>query len=106
LRISPEQIQCIEEIFGKEISTRPFDIFLYGSRTKDELSGGDIDLVAVSSNPWPIGDEQKIYRILGLLKSRPMIGDRKINLSFVSIGELNSDPFWTSITNLEKILHL
>jgi len=106
MRLSADQVNAIRKVITHEVNLRPLTAYLYGSRTDDSLKGGDIDLVVVSEIDWPNDEASKVYRVLGLIKSTPEIQDRKINLSFISRSELESDPFWQSTKTLLPLFTL
>jgi predicted nucleotidyltransferase len=62
-------------------------IFLFGSRAKDQLRGGDIDLLVISDH---MTFSQKLD-ILTQLKIK--FGDQKIDLSIYSHKNSQADPF-------------
>jgi predicted nucleotidyltransferase len=103
MRLTKAEVADILRILTQELKARPFDVYLYGSRTDDTLRGGDIDLVVISDTPWSQDEEKRLFYILGQLQSSPIISDRKLNLSLIERTQLDSDPFWSSITNKIKL---
>ena len=86
--------------FSPEPGTR---IYLFGSRVKDHLGGGDIDLLLLSPN----SSEQKRLRgqshfILSAIKKG--IGDQKIDLKMSYPQECSQDPFLKEILSEAKLL--
>lgn len=66
---------------------------LYGSRTQDELKGGDIDLCLVVDTNQEAEDLQtKIIPFLMAVTKR--IGDQKIDFAVISKQQSQIDPFW------------
>lgn len=63
----------------------------HGSRTRDDLKGGDIDLLILSDK---IGFPEKISIGLAIKQS---IGDQKIDITVA--GKSSHDPFVVSILN-------
>jgi hypothetical protein len=96
MRITPAQILAVKQVCEQTLTTRPFQIFLYGSRTEDHLKGGDFDFYLLSLQ-WSQEDLDKINLLLARLKSHKEIGDQKINLSLITDLELQNDAFWSSI---------
>lgn len=67
------------------------EVFLFGSRADDSLSGGDLDLLIISNR---IGFTEKITLLTEL---KTQLGDRKIDLLVRSREEALTDPFVQSI---------
>lgn len=76
MRLSPEAQQIIrqttKEIFGEKAS-----VSLFGSRTNDELKGGDIDLL-VESDQEIKDRQQKQLQLVARLQLR--LGDQPIDV--------------------------
>ncbi len=62
-------------------------VFLYGSRTKSELKGGDIDLLVLSEK---LQFRDKVTLLITL---KAALGDQKIDLLIKRKEEASSDPF-------------
>ena len=75
------------------------DIYLFGSRTQDELSGGDIDLLVISSH---LGFSDKITL---LVEIKLAIGDQKIDLLIKKPEDKLKDPFIASILKNAVLLN-
>ena len=91
MRLSPNEISAIKKtILGIDAAAV---IYLFGSRVQDDLKGGDIDLVVLSTK---LSFTNKLD-ILAEIKS--LIGDQKIDLRIVEPEALQSDPFLLSIKN-------
>lgn len=89
MRLSPkEQTAIVQEIRNRD---QDAVIYLYGSRTDNQLKGGDIDLLVVSQ---VIGYRDKVDILLDI-KAR--IGEQKIDLKVVSAEALAKDAFVQSI---------
>ena len=92
MRISPDDIAAIIDIFSQTLQGGQARLYLYGSRVDDALKGGDIDLALHISEPSLRADiQERKYRILALLKQS--IGDQKIDLSIIGDEQL-SEPFY------------
>ena len=71
-------------------------LFLFGSRTKDHLKGGDIDLALII-------EDKGVYQTLKSNKHKLMsalhqaLGERKIDLRLVLEGTEHADPFLKAI---------
>ena len=71
-------------------------IYLFGSRTRDEARGGDIDLLCVLSSSDLVSEIKKKKReALEVLKKD--VGDRRIDLRFCVDSDFDKDPFLQSI---------
>ncbi|MBI4403726.1 MAG: nucleotidyltransferase domain-containing protein [Deltaproteobacteria bacterium] len=85
MRLSFHEQQVIKE------TIRRFDpsarIYLYGSRARPELKGGDIDLLVIS--------DQLVYRdkITILVEIKTALGEQKIDLLLKNTTEEKTDPF-------------
>ena len=83
MRLTPFQRLNINEIsrrhFGQSCST-----FLFGSRTRDDLRGGDIDLLIETGSNEPV-EYAKELAFRSHLKFR--IGEQKIDVLFIQPGD-------------------
>lgn len=105
IRLSQEYISTFIRGIGKflpENSTA--ELRLYGSRTKSELKGGDIDLLVLTETP-AIASELKANKaeILGTIFKE--IEEQKIDLYFVDSETLKEDPFAQKILEESVLLH-
>ena len=73
MRLKKSEIEVIKEV-ANLIFKNP-DIYLFGSRVKDNIKGGDIDLRIKLSYKPNLTDDVKF-----LAKLKRIIGDRKIDL--------------------------
>jgi predicted nucleotidyltransferase len=100
MRISKEQVQvfikCIES-FG----VHHFELYLFGSRAKDNKKGGDIDLIVIASNEY-IQRLQSIKPLL-LAKIKLQSSDEKTDFTFLSEDKKSTDVFFNSIPTDELI---
>jgi predicted nucleotidyltransferase len=62
-------------------------IYLFGSRARDDLKGGDIDLLVVSAT---IGFSAKLDILVAI---KAAIGEQKIDLKIVAPAQLAVDAF-------------
>ena len=72
MRLSPEERQAIREVAAA--SDPEAAVFLFGSRARDDLRGGDIDLLVMSQRID--ADERRRMK----LKLMDRLGERKIDL--------------------------
>ena len=89
MRLSENERQAIVETVGKLDPNA--EVYLYGSRTDDTASGGDIDLLVLSSI---LGFTDKVDILIDI-KNR--IGEQKIDLSFKTAAEAQSDAFFRDV---------
>lgn len=83
MRLTPFERQSISEVarrhFGEDCAT-----YLFGSRTRDDLRGGDIDILIETGTNEPVEYAKKLA-FRSNLKSR--IGDQKIDVLFTRPGD-------------------
>ena len=76
MRLNDYEIECIKTLanrhFGKDV-----EVFLFGSRTKNQLRGGDIDLFISNPNFKKLEIRTKVNFITDLVL---LIGDQKIDV--------------------------
>ena len=91
MRLTEFEIECITNLavchFGTDVQ-----VFLFGSRTKDQKRGGDIDLFISDLNDKPLKIRSKINFISDLIIK---IGDQKIDVVLDSPCKKNSVFFKT-----------
>jgi predicted nucleotidyltransferase len=79
-------------------------LVLFGSRTKDHLKGGDIDLALIGEDEKQIQELKTLdYKILAAMKLNRAIGDQKIDLKILTIAESKS-PFFEHALSGSQIL--
>lgn len=84
MRLTEAQVKCIISVAAVELKTRPFEVFLYGSRVDDSLKGGDIDLYFLSENDWSVEDQKSIFRLMAALKApRLWVSGGSMSASFL-----------------------
>ena len=80
MRLSDHDRQAIRQI-TTELAGSEARVLLFGSRTRDDLRGGDIDLLiempAVTPERWALGDRlgAKLQRAIGLRKIDILVAD-------------------------------
>ena len=97
MRLSSEQSSIIVTTIRQKISPVACEIFLYGSRAQDELRGGDIDLLILSTPEGCQALKQKKYEILVDIKKSPLLGERKIDILIATSEEMQTEPFLQTI---------
>ena len=87
MRLSDRQKEIIGQTatrhFGKEVK-----VFLFGSRSKPALKGGDIDLLLEGLSPDQMTVRKKVAFIVELKK---VLGDQKIDVVYRNSENQNSD---------------
>lgn len=86
IRLSEKVLNKLLEAFNTLKDCRGIEIYLFGSRTKSNVKGGDIDLLVVVPNDWNIS---KRFRLkLQLLREiYKRLGERKVDVVIVSPHE-------------------
>ncbi len=89
-----DQAKIIQTLKG--LLPRESQVYLFGSRVREETRGGDIDLLCIlpsSQDIRPIKSQKN--QILESLKHE--IGDRRIDLRICVESDFDDDPFLQSI---------
>ena len=76
MRISEFEIETIKNLAKQHFGSNA-EVFLFGSRTKDQLRGGDIDLYIRNQKSGPLNIKTKIDFITDLIIQ---IGEQKIDV--------------------------
>jgi predicted nucleotidyltransferase len=91
MRLSEFEIESIKSLadlhFGSDVQ-----VFLFGSRTGDQLKGGDIDLFIRNPNNKQLNTRSKINFITDLILK---IGDQRIDVVLDTPNKQNSAFFKT-----------
>lgn len=96
MRISAQQKTDILDCMKHFAPTA--EIYLVGSRTKNSIKGGDIDLlVLVSSEKKPELLSQKL-KIINEIQKKKSIDDTKVDLIIASPEDLTKDPFVVTLS--------
>lgn len=96
MRLNRNDIKGILKGIGLEVPLDRVQIYLFGSRTKESLKGGDIDLLIVFSDI----ESKKIFtnkkfKILASIYRE--IGEQKIDLHMCNQADLTEDEFYSEI---------
>ena len=83
MRLTPFQRLNINEISRRHFG-EDSDSYLFGSRTRDDLRGGDIDLLIETGSNEPV-EYAKELAFRSHLKFR--IGEQKIDVLFIQPGD-------------------
>lgn len=101
MRISTEQIQQLHKVLGDVWAEHPYKLYLYGSRVHDDLKGGDIDLLIVTSEDGVALFENNQLSLLVKIKNMPAIGQRRIDIKAVTEKSLKTDAFLRTTDRVE-----
>jgi predicted nucleotidyltransferase len=92
MRITLKEQEAFIIAINKYLSLTNADLRLYGSRVKDDLKGGDIDLLLILSNA-DIYQQALQVKISILVAIKDQIGDQKIDFTITTQSDMNSSPF-------------
>lgn len=92
MRLSPIIVQTLIDVMGHFLQNHAAHLFLYGSRTKDELKGGDIDLLLLIEDPQ-VCAEQNAKKHLILNEIKKSLGDRRIDLTIADRQSADTASF-------------
>jgi hypothetical protein len=92
MRLTPKEVNGIVVALSPFIDNFSAELRLYGSRTKDELKGGDIDLLLITEQKEAATAllMQK-HKILAAIKH--LIGEQHIDLKIIARLAIADDPF-------------
>jgi uncharacterized protein len=100
MRLTDQEVKAIITAIDTFVMDQMAELYLYGSRIDDNLKGGDIDLLLITS----AASKQKLqpikYKILAAITNK--IGDQKIDLTITTKEEINQSEFLQNIT--QKVL--
>jgi len=104
VRLSKLEVKQITKAITSFLHGQSAEIRLYGSRTNDNLKGGDIDLLLILNKSKSVTSLlAKKHEILAQIKG--LIGEQKIDLKIASKQELQNDPFLKLIMPTSILLH-
>lgn len=103
MRVSKFEIDSIINAIEQKLAIKKTDLYLFGSRTNEELKGGDIDLLLIfdDSECFKIISENK-HEILINIKNR--IGYQKIDLVLEEKYKVSGNAFVSMILDDAKLL--
>lgn len=95
MRLSTKELSTIKRAFAEVLLGRPFQLYLYGSRTDDTKKGGDIDLLLVV----PTELKSDVIELKTKIRCRifDFIDEQKIDITVATENELSSDIFLSSV---------
>ena len=91
------------EAIGHFLENSDGTLYLYGSRTRDDLKGGDIDLLLIVNSQIANKLSEEKYKILTRIKKN--IGEQKVDLIIATTEELKNDPFLQTLSESLVLLH-
>jgi len=104
MRLTDIEVSALIAAIDEHVKLNDAQLRLYGSRAKDHLKGGDIDLLLVLPNLIDYKNvlSKKIEILVGM---KEKIGDQKIDFTLANRQEMNSDPFVNLIYGGSLLLH-
>lgn len=97
MRLSREQVIQFHSVIKAYWKQTPYKLYLYGSRTRDELTGGDIDLLVITSSEGLEIFKAHELELLVQLKKQPSMGQRRIDFKAATETDLKTEPFLLAI---------
>lgn len=92
VRLTDHQIKAITLAIKKYVKNKKAKLYLYGSRTRLNSKGGDIDLLLLLKSTKDKPELLAVkYKILAAIKN--YIGDQKIDLLIATDKDKDSDNF-------------
>jgi predicted nucleotidyltransferase len=83
MRLSNSEISTIKQTILQQDNN--VDLYLFGSRTNDNLKGGDIDILIIGETKPPLSVIRKIKIAL-----KEKLGDQKIDVVYQQNGKLSA----------------
>ena len=94
MRLTPEEIGIIKSTIEKHLGD--VEIYLFGSRTRDDAKGGDIDILIVGKTQLDLGAIAHIR-----IDIEDTIGEQRIDILYQKKGSLT--PF-ARLAKMEGVL--
>jgi uncharacterized protein len=104
MRLGNQQAQGIITALDPYLSGHSASLFLYGSRVRDDLKGGDIDLLLLANTDIMVKKLRSEKHIL-LSQVKKYIGDQKIDITIANYTDTTTDPFLKIIMPQANLLH-
>ena len=92
MRLRPDEIDGLIKATAMFLNHYPGELRLFGSRTDDNLKGGDIDLLLIVKDT-EVKKKLQWEKHLLLAKMKELIGDQKIDLKIIQFDEIKNDSF-------------
>lgn len=92
MRLTSEQVTQLITALNPFVQDNVAELRLYGSRARDDLKGGDIDLLLlVEHEEFASRLRSEKYYLLAEIKKN--LGEQKIDLTIATQADVNHDPF-------------
>lgn len=92
MRLTSQEVKNLIKALDKFIGKNAAELRLFGSRTNDQLKGGDIDLLLLIHDPQLKYDLiMRKHYLLAEIKF--LLGDQKIDLKIADNTEVQTDSF-------------
>lgn len=91
MRLKQREIDVFVAVLGSRIKKRAVELYLFGSRTQDQLKGGDIDLLVLASPSVVRALRSEKHFLLAEFKKG--IGEQRIDLTLAEAPTAQQDPF-------------
>lgn len=92
MRLSTSHAAQIIQALDADLQSTASSLYLFGSRTRNDLKGGDIDLlIVVADTAFAEVLLNKKHVLLARIKKH--IGEQKIDLKIATEGEIETDSF-------------
>lgn len=102
MRLNPNEIAALVRGLEPFVKEGPAKLYLHGSRVKDHLKGGDIDLLLLLPDKKVQAALSDKYKFLASLKKE--IGDRRIDLTIGSLGKKSQETFIVEVLKKAVLL--
>lgn len=103
MRLSSHEINQLKEAIQELKPPSDLQLVLYGSRVRDDLKGGGIDLAIIVPDGFLDGWKAKKLDLLVKFKQR--IGEQKIDLSIITENQVVSDSFFKVALSQSVLIH-
>jgi len=104
MRLTKDEIAAFVHSINVHVVLHQSELKLYGSRTKDELKGGDIDVLLIVPDAQ-LYEQLLMKKVDILVEVKAKIGDQKIDLTLAVKQEIDRDPFLKMIHKEAVLLH-
>jgi predicted nucleotidyltransferase len=91
MRLSRQEIAAISRVLGARLKNRSAALYLFGSRTQNQLKGGDIDLLVLA--PATVAKDLRAQKHFLLAEFKEELGDQRIDLTLAEPAKARKDPF-------------
>ena len=102
IRLTEQEQKNIKKVIREFLQTDKASLYLFGSRAKAHLKGGDIDLLLVTDE-----DAQKLLqekKLMIKVKLKEVLQDQRVDLIIANQQQLENDEFLKYIFPDAKLL--